>query len=186
MGNSLPRRRVFLLEANRMLHYLDPHPEGSPAVLLLHGLGSEGASWILQLGALTEAGYRPVAPDTAGFGASAYDGRGWSIRRSAQELKGLVHALGCGAVHVVGLSMGGVIAQQFALDYPEQVRKVALANTFAVLRPRRFSGWVYFLARMLVAHLVGIERQAGLVAMRVFPEVGQESLRRQLVDSIYR
>lgn len=159
------------------LHCLDPYPGGSPAVLLLHGLGANGSSWTLQFEALKAVGLRPLAPDVPGFGDSKYDGRGWGFKRVAMELAGLVIELHSGPVHVVGLSMGGVIAQQFVLDYPQLVRKLALVSTFSVLRPSGFSQWFYFAQRALGVHTVGLAAQSKIVARRVFPGSGQEALR---------
>ena len=105
------------------LHFLDPNPTGKPVVLLLHGLGADGSSWTLQLPALSRAGFRPLAPDAPGFGGSPYDGGGWNIRRVAAQMAGLLEELGGGPAHIVGLSMGGVIAQQFALDFPQLTKK---------------------------------------------------------------
>src|SRR3990172_8580936 len=117
MQPSACRRRAFNCDMST-LHYLDPNPAGRKAVLLLHGLGADAASWTLQLPVLTAAGFRPIAPDTPGFGQSPYDGGGWSIRRVAAGMAGLLKELKTGPAHVVGLSMGGTIAQQFALEYP--------------------------------------------------------------------
>lgn len=168
------------------LHVLDPHPAGSPAVLLLHGLGANGSMWTLQFDDLIAAGYRPLAPDAPGFGASPYDGRGWNFRRVAADLAGLLHELDTGPAHVVGLSMGGVIAQQFALDFPHLTRKLVLVSTFSVLRPGSLSQWLYFLQRLLVVHLVGLEQQSKLVARRVFPAPEQEALREMAAAQIAR
>ena len=159
------------------LHFLDPNHEGDPAVLLLHGLGANGSSWSLQFGALSSAGLRPIAPDAPGFGASSYDGRGWSFKRVATQLADLLAELHTGPVHVVGLSMGGVIAQQFALDYPELVCKLVLVSTFSVLQPSGLSQWLYFAQRALVVHTLGLEMQSKIVAERVFPGAGQQVLR---------
>lgn len=166
------------------LHYLDPYPSGSPAVLLLHGLGANGTMWSLQFDALIAAGFRPIAPDAPGFGDSPYDGRGWNFRRVAADLAALLRELETGPAHVVGLSMGGVIAQQFAFDYPGMVRKLALVSTFSVLRPSSLSQWLYFLQRLVVVHLVGLEQQSKIVARRVFPASGQESLREMTAAQI--
>lgn len=166
------------------LHFLDPNPGGAPAVLLLHGLGANGSSWSLQFDALTSAGMRPIAPDAPGFGSSAYDGRGWSIKRVAAELAGLLVELDTGPAYVVGLSMGGVIAQQFALDTPRLVRKLVLVSTFSVLQPDGFSQWFYFAQRMLVVHTVGLATQSKVVARRVFPEPGQQVLREMAEEQI--
>ncbi|MGD0878672.1 MAG: alpha/beta fold hydrolase [Anaerolineales bacterium] len=159
------------------LHYLDPNPSGNPTVLLLHGLGADGTSWSLQLPALSQAGFRPLAPDAPGFGGSPYDGGGWNIRRVAGQMAGLLEELGSGPAHVVGLSMGGVIAQQFALDFPQLTKKLVLVSTFSVLRPQDLSGWAYFLRRAASFLVQGPVAQAQVVARRVFPDPKDQPLR---------
>ncbi len=151
------------------LAYLDPHPEGRQAVLLLHGLGSAGESWALQFPDLIAAGFRPLAPDVRGFGHSSYPGR-WSIPEVVADLRALLDVLDIARAHVVGISMGGVLAQQFALDYPERLERLVLVNTFARLRPGSLGGWFYFLLRLILVYTVGIETQARTVAQRIFPE----------------
>lgn len=168
------------------LHFLDPNPPGAPAVLLLHGLGADGASWTLNLPALLEAGFRPIAPDAPGFGGSPYDGLGWTPARVAADLAALLDELGTGPAHVVGLSMGGVIAQQFARAYPHLVRKLVLVSTFSALRPDDLSGWLYFLRRMVAVNLFGLRTQARVVAGRIFPYAEQAPLREILVETICR
>lgn len=159
------------------LHLLDPYPGEAPAVLLLHGLGANGSSWALQFQALKDSGLRPLAPDVPGFGESKYDGSGWTIKRIAAKLATMVKDLKCGPVNVVGLSMGGVIAQQFVLDHPDLARRLVLVSTFSVLRPAGLSQWFYFAQRAFVVHTVGLETQSKIVARRVFPEPGQAALR---------
>jgi pimeloyl-ACP methyl ester carboxylesterase len=127
---------------------------------------------------------RPIAPDVPGFGASGYDGRGWSFKRVAADLAGLLGELHIGPVHLVGLSMGGVIAQQFALDYPQLVSKLVLVSTFSILRPEDPSQWVYFAQRALVVHALGLATQSKIVARRVFPEPGQQALREMAEQQI--
>lgn len=168
---------------NRM-HLLDPNPDSEQAVLLLHGLGANASSWTLQFAPLIKAGFRPLAPDLPGFGQSGYDGRGWSLRRVASELVALLDERGLERVDVVGLSMGGVIAQRCALDFPRRVRKLVLASTFAALRPERLAGWFYLLRRVALVSFKGIPDQAGFVARRLFPADDQEPLRRLLVEQI--
>jgi len=166
------------------LHYLDPNPSGSPAVLLLHGLGADSTSWTLQLPSLSSAGFRPIAPDAPGFGQSLYDGHGWNVCRVAAQVAGLLEQLGCSPAHVVGLSLGGVIAQQFCLDFPHLVSKLVLVSTFSVLRPQELGGWLYFISRATAALTLGPEAQARLVARRVFPETYNTPLREMLVETI--
>ncbi|RPH56104.1 MAG: alpha/beta hydrolase [Chloroflexi bacterium] len=164
--------------------YLDPHPAGTPGVLLLHGLGANGSSWGLQFAPLIQAGFRPLAPDAPGFGETSYDGRGWNFKRIAADLAALIGELGLGPAHIVGISMGGVIALQFALDYPGLVRKLALVNTFAILRPAHWTGYLYFLQRLVMVNTVGLPTQARFVAKRIFPQPDQEPLRQILIEQV--
>jgi 3-oxoadipate enol-lactonase len=166
------------------LHFLDPNPSGHPAVLLLHGLGADASSWTLQIPALMGAGYRPIAPDTPGFGRSPYLGGGWSIRRVAADMADLLKELQTGPAHVVGLSLGGTVAQQFALDTPHLTRKLVLVSTFAVLRPDSLSGWLYFMQRFILVNTLGLSAQAKVVAQRIFPDPGSEQYREMLVETI--
>jgi 3-oxoadipate enol-lactonase len=166
------------------LHYLDPNPSDAPAVLLLHGLGANSSSWTLQFDPLITAGFRPIAPDTPGFGESPYGGSGWSVARSASVVADLLQELEASPAHVVGISMGGTIAQQIAFDFPQLVRKLVLVNTFAVLRPTRLSGWFYFLERFILVHTVGLPTQARLVAGRIFPGEDQQVMRDLLIKQI--
>jgi len=166
------------------LHFLDPFPSGHPAVLLLHGLGADGTSWALQIPALTEAGFRPIAPDAPGFGQSAYDGAGWNIPRMAAQMADLLDELGTGPAHVVGLSMGGVIAQQLALDFPHLICKLVLAGTFSFIQPDTWSGWLYYLRRFAIFNTLGLPAQAKIVAQRIFPAEDHAPLRELLVKTI--
>jgi 3-oxoadipate enol-lactonase len=176
-------RRAFGCDMTK-LHYLDPNPAGHPAVLLLHGLGADAASWTLQLPALTGAGFRPIATDTPGFGQSPFDGRGWNIRRMAADMASLLEELQTGPAHVVGLSMGGTIAQQFALDHPHLTRRLVLVSTFTILRPDTLSGWFYFLQRFILVNTLGLPAQAKMVARRIFPGADQAALRDVLSKTI--
>ncbi len=168
------------------LHYLDPNPAGNPVVLLLHGLGADANSWILQIPALSTAGFRPIAVDIPGFGQSPFDGNGWSIRRVAADMADLLEELQSGPAHIVGLSLGGTIAQQFAMDSPLLTRKLVLVSTFAVLRPDNLSGWYYFIQRFILVYTHGLPAQAKVVAQRIFPDPRDEQVRKILVETISR
>jgi 3-oxoadipate enol-lactonase len=167
------------------IHYLDENATGTPTVLLLHGLGGTGGSWQRHISWLAQAGYRVLAPDMRGFGQSSYPGR-TGIALLAQDMAELLQRVGAGPAHVVGISLGGTVAQQVALDHPALARSLVLVNTFAKLRPDGFRSWLYYLMRLALVHTLGLGVQARLVARYMFPGPKQEQQRRQLYEQVIR
>lgn len=175
---------AFEKVSSQGIHYLDIQAAGSPAVLLIHGLGANRLSWQLQIEALAKAGYRCIAPDLPGFGNSlALKGR-MSIPRLANSMVTLLDELEIPQAVVVGLSMGGTVALTLALNSPRHVERLVLVSTFSRLRPASMSEARYFLRRVWVVYTRGLTSQARVVAERVFPGDGQESLRKILEEQI--
>ncbi len=126
---------IIQLSPQLALHTIEINPHGSPVVLLLHGLGATGESWGLQFPALQEAGFRVLAPDVRGFGKSTNPKGRLTIRDLARDMALLLNYLQAHPAHIVGISMGGAIALQLTLDYPNLVHRLVLVNTFSRLRP---------------------------------------------------
>ncbi|MGA0605196.1 3-oxoadipate enol-lactonase [Phenylobacterium sp. VNQ135] len=103
--------------------------EAAPAVLLLHSIGCDHRLWDSQAAALIARRYRVIRPDIRGHGASHAPAGDYTLDRLAQDALEVLDALRVGAVHVVGLSLGGVIAQRLAQAAPERVISLTLANT---------------------------------------------------------
>jgi len=184
-NTHLSKQVPFLNLSPRLsIHYLDINPGGSPTVLLLHGLGVNGSSWALQLPALEKAGFRVLAPDLRGFGKSTYPGGRLSAFILASDMAALLDLFHAGAAHVIGISMGGIIALQLAIEHPNLVDKLILVNTFARLRPQRLSVWVYYALRLFLVHTLGLPTQARVVSWRIFPRPEQAELRSTLYAQI--
>ena len=167
-----------------IFHFLDFNPKGNPAVLLLHGLGADSTSWGYQVPLLSEFGLRPIVPDLPGFGKSIAGYKHWTISKVASDVAMMLRKLTEEPVIAVGISMGGTVALQLALDFPRLVNKLVLISTFARLRPKRFDEMGFLLGRFVIAHMRGKEYQAGLVARRMFPRPEQEYLRKELIQQI--
>ncbi len=103
-----------------------------PAVLLIQGVGIIGEGWRPQIDGLRER-YRVLAFDNRGVGAStlAANAPSLTIEAMAADAWAVVDAAGVDRVHVVGHSMGGVIAQEVALAAPARVKSLSLLCTFA-------------------------------------------------------
>lgn len=159
------------------LHYdVRAGPAGATPVLLLHGLGSCAEDWGLQQAALT-ARYPTIAPDLRGHGASA-GAPGWpTMADHARDAAALLKHLGMQPAHVVGLSLGGAVGLQLALDAPQAVRSLTLVNSFARWRPGQ-GGWWRGTQRTFLALTGQMERNARHIAHGLFPREDQEFLRR--------
>ncbi|MFX5610710.1 alpha/beta hydrolase, partial [Acinetobacter baumannii] len=97
-------------------------------VLLLHGLGSSARDWEYQLPALLGR-YRLLVPDLRGHGRSGKPRGGYSMAGFAEDCAALLDRLGCGPVHLVGISMGGMIGFQLACDRPDLLRSLTIVNS---------------------------------------------------------
>ncbi|MFI5285564.1 MAG: alpha/beta hydrolase [Candidatus Dormibacteria bacterium] len=111
--------------------------DGPETVVLVNGVGDDLEGWAMQLDPLVAAGLRVITFDNRGVGRSSAPPGPYSSREMAADTKGLADAIGLSGFHLVGVSMGGVIAQEYALAYPDDLRSVVLANTFA--RPDAFT-----------------------------------------------
>jgi 3-oxoadipate enol-lactonase len=99
-----------------------------PPLLLIQGLGYGGRGWGPVLEPLAED-FTVVAFDNRGFGASDVPAGPYSIRELAEDARAVLDAAGLERAHVVGASLGGMVAQELALAYPERVDRLVLACT---------------------------------------------------------
>ena len=104
------------------------------AVLMISGLGGVGASWGPQIKHFAGQ-YQVILPDHRGTGKSTHTPDGYTTQQLARDMAALIEHLDLGAVHVIGASTGGAIAQYIALDHPHTVRSLTLSSTFARFDP---------------------------------------------------
>jgi 3-oxoadipate enol-lactonase len=109
--------------------YWDEQGQGTP-VLLIMGLGYPSQMWHRTRPLLAER-YRTIALDNRGVGRSDVPPGPYPIAVMAADAAGVLDAAGVDRAHVYGVSMGGMIAQEFALQYPSRVRSLILGCTAA-------------------------------------------------------
>ncbi len=109
--------------------YYEEHgdPNAEP-LLLIMGFTNNAAAWMPQIPALGER-YRVIAFDNRGAGRTTQPDGPYTIPQMADDAAGLLNALGVGPANIMGASMGGMIAQEFALRHPQRVRTLTLMCT---------------------------------------------------------
>jgi 3-oxoadipate enol-lactonase len=110
------------------IHYQIFGKQGAPWLTLSHSLACHLHMWDPQIASLQDR-YRILAFDTRGHGASAAPAGAYTLEGLADDLHGLLRQLGIARTHFVGLSMGGMIGQTFALKYPGVFASLTLADT---------------------------------------------------------
>ncbi|MEH7106383.1 alpha/beta fold hydrolase [Bacillus sp. JJ1764] len=114
-------------KANGIDLYYEVHGEGEP-LLLIMGLSLSSRSWFRSVPVLSEH-YQVIIFDNRGVGQSGKPNTPYSIELMAEDTRAVLDAVGVESAHVYGISMGGMIAQRFALKYPNRVKSLILGCT---------------------------------------------------------
>lgn len=127
-----------------------------PAVVLLHPLGADHRYWNALMGRL--AGYRLIAYDLPGHGGRPEISDGYHIEDLATDLAGLLDRLDIRVASVVGVSIGGLVVQAFAAEYPDRINHAVMVDTVAVY-PEGFAANLAARAELVVS-----EGQAAVIS----------------------
>ena len=111
------------------LHY-EQRGEGEP-LLLIMGMSGTHLSWGEPFLQLLERDFAVTAYDHRGVGKSSRTEPGYSIADLADDAAGLLDALNLDSAHVLGISMGGMVAQELALRHPEKIRTLAIGCSYS-------------------------------------------------------
>lgn len=121
---------MLLNVAARRIHYdLVTPARNAPVVCFLHSLMLDGGMWAEQTAPLLQSGFAVLRIDTRGHGGSDPAGTSVSMKELADDVLCVIDSIGIGSVHLVGLSLGGMIAQAFAINYPLRLLSLTLCDT---------------------------------------------------------
>ena len=140
------------IEANGQTLYHEVHGEGEP-LLLVMGLAADTMAWAMQVPAFS-ARYRTIIFDNRDVGQSSMAAGPYEITDMAQDTLALADALELESFHLVGVSMGGAIAQEVALAAPDRVRTLTLAMTWP-----RGGAWAAKLSELWSARVEHMSRE---------------------------
>jgi 3-oxoadipate enol-lactonase len=97
-------------------------------VVLIHAIGVNRRMW-QEVAKLLKADHNVIVYDLRGHGDTSTAGNNWTLEMFSDDLRGLLDHLGLSSCSMVGLSLGGMIAQTFVLRHPSRVDKLVLSNT---------------------------------------------------------
>ncbi|WPN96855.1 alpha/beta hydrolase [Pseudomonas sp. MUP55] len=161
------------------LHY-EEYGHGAP-LILIHGLGSSSQDWELQVPVLARH-YRLIVVDVRGHGRSDKPRERYSIKGFMLDLNALIEHLALPPAHVVGLSMGGMIAFQLAVDEPAQVKSLCIVNSAPEVKVRSAADYWQWAKRRSLARLLSPRTIGKALGERLFPKAGQSDLRRRMAE----
>jgi pimeloyl-ACP methyl ester carboxylesterase len=160
--------------------YYESTGEGEP-LLLIHGLGSSTRNWELQVKHFSER-YRVITYDLRGHGRSSKPPGPYFMQSFANDTTGLLNRLGIQVAHVVGVSMGGMIAFELAVRYPDLLKSLVIANSYPEMRVETAREHLEKWQRLLILELLGVRALGKVLSRRLFARPEQLALRRTFVE----
>ena len=129
------------------------------------------------------ADHEVICCDLRGHGDSAKAAGPYSMEMLTEDVSELISALGRGPMHVVGISLGGMIGLQLALDHPEQVRSLTVVNSAPEVTIRTFEQRRGLWLRMAILRILGMKRMGAFIAGKVFPEDDEIEFRELMAET---
>ncbi len=131
----------MLIKANGIqMNYELSGKKGASVVMLSHSLGSSLLMWNPQMKTL-DPHFQVLRYDIRGHGKSEAPPGAYTLEQLGEDAVALLDAIGIDHVHWVGLSMGGMIGQSVALNYPKRLRSLVLCDTAAAIAPEAQPIW---------------------------------------------
>jgi len=160
--------------------YYEVNGDGLP-LLFIHGLGSSHRDWEKQLPLFTQK-YQVVTLDLRGHGQSDKPSGPYSIRMFAEDTVALIRELAIAPLHVVGISMGGMVGFELAVRYPEMLRSLTIVNGYPEMRVETFGEHLQVWRRYLFLELLGMRGTGVMLGRHLFPSPEQTDLRELFVQ----
>ena len=151
-----------------------------PPLLLVHGLGSSSRDWAAQVEHFADR-YRVLRIDLRGHGRSERGDGPYTIAQFARDIAVFLRKRAAVPAHVVGLSMGGMVALELAVGASRLARSLVVANSVADMRLHSCHDVWFYASRRFTVQVLGMRRVGQLLARKLFVKPSQKDLRRRFV-----
>jgi len=151
-----------------------------PPLVLIHGLGSSSRDWEKQVGPFSES-FQVVTVDLRGHGQSDKPRAPYSVRTFAKDIYNLVSALNISSLHVMGISLGGMVAFELAVRHPELLHSLVIVNGYPEMRVESLQERLMIWRRYLLLELFGMRGTGVMLGRHLFPNPEQAELRELFV-----
>jgi pimeloyl-ACP methyl ester carboxylesterase len=159
--------------------YYQVQGEGYP-LFLIHGLGSSSRDWELQLPVFSQY-FQVITLDLRGHGRSDKPPGPYQMALFASDTVNVIEELGFSSVYVLGLSLGGMVAFQLALDFPHLTQGLVIVNSTPELLTNKVMDKFRLWQRLFIIRLMGMEKMGQVLAHRFFTKPEQEEIRKLFI-----
>jgi 3-oxoadipate enol-lactonase len=163
------------IQSNNISLYYEVNGKGQPLVFI-HGLGSSTRDWEFQVSEFSKS-YQVITYDMRGHGQSDKPEGPYQIPMFAADLAGLLSGLNVDATHIVGISLGGAVAFQFAIDYPTMVKTLTIVNSAPSLGGTQEQAQQEVERRVATVQQFGMRAMGEALSPNLFPQPEHAALR---------
>ncbi|GAB4395556.1 MAG: alpha/beta hydrolase [Microscillaceae bacterium] len=168
------------IHLNQTELYYESQGHGQP-LLFVHGLGAGTWTWEAQVHHFKNT-FETWVPELRGHGRSEKTPGPYSIDIFARDLICFIAAQGLSQVHLIGLSMGGIIAYEIAAQRPDLVASLVIVNCGPEVSQSNMQVQWAMWQREIFMHLLSMEGVSRILAARLFPDADQATLRQRFVE----
>jgi pimeloyl-ACP methyl ester carboxylesterase len=159
--------------------YFETSGKGEP-ILFIHGLGSSSQDWEYQIKFFSKY-YKTISVDLRGHGKTGSIAEAYSIVKFSNDIAEILCDETEDTTIVVGISMGGMVAFQLAVDYPCLVDKLIIINSFVEMPMDIKANRKALRIRKLIPKIIGMKAMGRIIAKKVFPYNHQKNLRKIMI-----
>jgi len=161
--------------------YYELTGQGAETVVLLHGLGSCTQDWECQVPILSKK-FRVLTIDMRGHGQSAKSHGPFGIPQLSNDVIAIMDLLQINSAHLLGLSMGGMMAFQMAVSYPARIKSLIIVNSAPGFIIPSLYYWFLVWQRLFFVRVMGMNRLGKIIAGDLLPKVEHSEVRERLIQ----